>query len=34
VPRVEKVVQAMEASGELERLRLEITERMLREAGK
>lgn len=34
VPRVEKVVQAMEASGELERLRLEITGRMLRDAGK
>jgi polar amino acid transport system substrate-binding protein len=32
VPRVEKVVQEMEAGGELERLRREITLRMLREA--
>lgn len=34
VPRLEAVVRAMEASGELERLRLEITTRMLRDAGK
>lgn len=32
VPRVEKVVQEMAAGGELERLRREITLRMLREA--
>ena len=34
VPRVEKALQAMEASGELERLRQQITTRMLQEAEK
>jgi ABC-type amino acid transport substrate-binding protein len=34
VPRVEKVLQGMEANGELERLRREITLRMLQEAEK
>jgi ABC-type amino acid transport substrate-binding protein len=34
VPRVEKVLRDMEASGELERLRREITLRMLKDAEK
>lgn len=34
VPRVEKVLREMEASGELERLRQEITRRMLQDAEK